>query len=77
MTIPDFFANKSKIGSRKMYRWFDKIAEIYRNLDAVAPSWCFTLQARDKYKSKFLETFPDYEKLLEGKWRIQSFVVMG
>ena len=27
------------------------------------------LQARDKCKSKFLETFPDYEKLLEGKWR--------
>ena len=34
------------------------------------------LQARDKYQTLFVDTFPDYANLLDGDWRIRSFVVM-
>ena len=34
------------------------------------------LEMRDRYKLEFTEAFPDYEKLLVGKWRIRSFVFM-
>ena len=34
------------------------------------------LKMRDQYKLEFTKTFPDYESLLEGKWRIRSFVFM-
>jgi len=34
------------------------------------------LQARDKYRTLFAETFPDYTDFLVGDWRIKSFIVM-
>ena len=35
------------------------------------------LDQRDKYKTAFEKSFPDHKHLLEGEWRIRSFILMS